>query len=461
VAEKSQRPSILIVDDDKNICKMIEAQLRKERKYEIKTALNGEACLNHIREELPELVLMDIQMPGIDGIETLKQIKEEDSRVPVVMMTAHGTIERAVQSMKLGAYDFLTKPFARDRMIVTIENALLNSSLKKEVAELRDELKNKYTFENIIGQSGPMQDVFRSLEKVINSNVTVLINGESGTGKELIARAIHYHSDTRANKPFVAVNCSALPESLLESELFGHEKGSFTGASGRRIGKFEQANGGTIFLDEIGLMSPATQSKMLRILQEREFERVGGNELIKVDVRVISATNQDLEEEMKKSTFREDLYYRISVFPIKLPALRERKQDIHLLAAYFLNKYAGQEGRELESISTDALDLLMAYNWPGNVRELENAVERAVVLASGPEISAKDLPAAVRSLGEKRIYESDNTLSSWIEKLEEEALKQALLECEGNISKTAKKLGIGRATIYRKAKKYGLPMVKG
>ena len=440
---------------------MIEAQLRKERKYEIKTALNGEACLNHIREELPELVLMDIQMPGIDGIETLKRIKEEDSRVPVVMMTAHGTIERAVQSMKLGAYDFLTKPFARDRMIVTIENALLNSSLKKEVAELRDELKDKYTFDNIIGQSGPMQDVFRSLEKVINSTVTVLINGESGTGKELIARAIHYHSNTRANKPFVAVNCSALPESLLESELFGHEKGSFTGASGRRIGKFEQANGGTIFLDEIGLMSPATQSKMLRILQEREFERVGGNELIKVDVRIISAANQDLEEEMKKGTFREDLYYRISVFPIKLPALRERKQDIHLLAAYFLNKYAEQEGRKIESISTDALDLLMAYNWPGNVRELENAIERAVVLSTGPEISAKDLPAAVRSLGEKRIYESDNTLSTWIEKLEEEALKQALLECEGNISKTAKKLGIGRATIYRKAKKYGLPMVKG
>ena len=460
MVEKTPRPSILIVDDDKNICKMIEAQLRKERKYEIKTALNGEACLNNIRAEFPDLVLMDIQMPGMDGIETLKQIKEEDPRIPVVMMTAHGTIERAVQSMKLGAYDFLTKPFARDRMVVTINNALLNSSLKKEVAELRDELKDKYTFDNIIGQSGPMQNVFRSIEKVVNSNVTVLINGESGTGKELIARAIHYHSSKRSNKPFVAVNCSALPESLLESELFGHEKGSFTGASGRRLGKFEQANGGTIFLDEIGLMSPATQSKMLRILQEREFERVGGNELIKVDVRIISATNTDLEEEMKKGTFREDLYYRISVFPIKLPALRERKEDIHLLSAYFLNKYAQQEDKEMKGISTDALDLLMAYSWPGNVRELENAIERGVVLSASPEISAKDLPSAVRALGEKRIYESDNTLSSWIEKLEEEALKQALLECEGNISKTAKKLGIGRATIYRKAKKYGLPMVK-
>ncbi|MBN1999350.1 sigma-54-dependent Fis family transcriptional regulator [candidate division KSB1 bacterium] len=439
---------------------MIDASLRKERKYEIDTALSGEACMRILRDEIPDLVLLDIQMPGIDGIETLKRIKQEDSRIPVVIMTAHGTIERAVKSMKLGAYDFLTKPFARDRLLVTINNALMNSSLIKEVDELRSELKSKYTFANIIGQSGVMQDVFRSVEKVVDSNVTVLIQGESGTGKELIARAIHYHSKLRANKPFVAVNCSALPESLLESELFGHEKGSFTGASGRRIGKFEQANGGTIFLDEIGLMTPATQSKVLRILQEREFERVGGNELIKVDVRVISATNKDLEEEMKNGNFREDLYYRTSVFPIKLPSLRERKEDIPLISAYFLKKYCEQEGKNLEGINPDGLDLLMAYNWPGNVRELENAIERAVVLASGKEITAKDLPPAVRSLGEKRIYESDNTLASWIEKLEEEALRQALLECEGNISKTAKKLGIGRATIYRKAKKYGLPMVK-
>ena len=460
VEYKSKRPLILIVDDDKNICKMIEASLRKERKYDIQSALSGEACLRIIREETPDLVMLDIQMPGIDGIEALKRIKQEDARIPVVMMTAHGTIERAVQSMKLGAYDFLTKPFARDRMLVTISNALLNSSLRKEVDELRSELKTKYQFENIIGESGLMQDVFKAVEKVVDSNVTVLIQGESGTGKELIARAIHYHSEARANKPFVAVNCSALPESLLESELFGHEKGAFTGASGKRIGKFELANGGTIFLDEIGLMTPATQSKVLRVLQEREFERVGGNELIKVNVRVISATNKDLESEMKRGEFREDLFYRISVFPIKIPALRERKEDIPLLSAYFLKKYSDQETKRIEGVSPDSLDLLMAYNWPGNVRELENAVERAVVLSSGPEITVNDLPAAVRSLGEKRIYESDNTLASWIEKLEEEALRQALLECEGNISKTAKKLGIGRATIYRKAKKYGLPMVK-
>ena len=457
---KSKSYQVLIVDDDKNICKMIEASLRKERKYDVQTALSGEACLRNVRESIPDIVLLDIQMPGIDGIETLKQIKQEDPRIPVVIMSAHGTIERAVRSMKLGAYDFITKPFARDRLLVTVNNALMTSSLRKEVDELRSELKSKYTFDNIVGQSGIMQDVFRSVAKVINSQVTVLIQGESGTGKELIARAIHYHSKTRSSKPFVAVNCTALPESLLESELFGHEKGAFTGASGRRIGKFEQANGGTIFLDEIGLMSPATQSKVLRVLQEREFERVGGNELVKVDIRFISAANKDLEEAMKKGEFREDLYYRVSVFPIKLPALRERKEDIPLLAAHFLKKYSDQEGKELEGVSSDALDLLMAYNWPGNVRELENAIERAVVLSVGKEISAKDLPAAVRSLGEKRIYESDNTLASWIEKLEEDALRQALLECEGNISQTAKKLGIGRATIYRKAKKYGLPMMK-
>ncbi|MDZ7292507.1 MAG: sigma-54 dependent transcriptional regulator [candidate division KSB1 bacterium] len=457
---KAKRYSILVVDDDRNICKMIEINLRKEREYDVDVASSGEACLKMIRENIPDLVLLDIQMPGIDGIETLKRIRDDEPRIPVVMMSAHGTIEKAVQSMKLGAYDFITKPFASDRLLVTVRNALTTSSLKQEIDSLRSELKSRFQFKNIIGQSGKMQEVFRALEKVVNSNVTVLIQGESGTGKELIARAIHYHSPTRGNKPFVAVNCSALPESLLESELFGHEKGSFTGATGRRIGKFEVANGGTIFLDEIGLMTQATQAKVLRILQEREFERVGGNEMVKVDVRVISATNRDLEEAIKNGEFREDLYYRIAVFPIKLPPLRERKEDIPLLAAHFLDKYAKQENKEIEGIAPDALELLMAYNWPGNVRELENCIERAVVLASTREITPKDLPNSVRAIGEKKIYEADNTLSSWIEKLEEDALRNALLENGGNISQTAKKLGIGRATIYRKAKKYGLPMVK-
>jgi DNA-binding NtrC family response regulator len=451
--------TILVVDDDKNICKMIEITLQKEKCYEVLTALSGESCLRQIRENKVDLVLLDIQMPGIDGIETLRRIKEEDPGIQVVMMSAHGTIERAVQSMKLGAYDFLTKPFGSERLLVTVKNALLAGSLKREVEELRSELRGRYQFDNIIGQSGAIQEVKKAIARVLDSNVTVLITGESGTGKELVARAIHYNG-RRKNRPFVAVNCSALPESLLESELFGHEKGAFTGATQRRIGKFEQANGGTIFLDEIGLMSPSTQAKILRVLQEREFERVGGNELVRVDVRIISATNRNLEEAMKKGEFREDLYYRISVFPIHLPPLRERKEDIPLLAAHFLKKYSEQEGKQVDSISPDALELMMAYNWPGNVRELENAIERAVVLATTHEITPKELPASVRALGEKRIYESDQTLSSWIEKLEEQALRQALLECEGNISETARRLGIGRATIYRKAKKYGLPIGK-
>ena len=460
MANSERTYAILVVDDDRNINKLISDTLKLEKIYKVTPVLNGEACLKYLREYIPDLILLDIQMPGIDGIETLKRIKEYDPRITVVMMSAHGSIEKAVKSMKLGAYDFIPKPFDRDRLRITVKNALMTSSLEQQVSELRSELKQKYKFENIVGQSGAMKEVFKAVEKVVDSSVTVLIQGESGTGKELIARAIHYHGKTRADKPFVAVNCTALPESLLESELFGHEKGSFTGAQGRRLGKFEQANTGTIFLDEIGLMSPSTQAKVLRVIQEREFERVGGSELIKVDVRIISATNRDLEEAMKTNEFREDLYYRLSVFPIKLPPLREKKEDIPLLAAFFLNKYFEKENKKIEGISPDALELLMAYSWPGNVRELENAIERAIVLASTNEINARDLPPAVSSIGEKKIYESDNTLSNWIEKLEQEALTQALLENEGNISKTAKKLGIGRATIYRKAKKYGLPIKK-
>ncbi|NOZ60913.1 MAG: sigma-54-dependent Fis family transcriptional regulator [Calditrichaeota bacterium] len=457
MAEHKSLYQILIVDDEKHIAKLIEGYLKPEKKYDFSSVTNGEACLKYISEQIPDLILLDIQMPGIDGIETLRRIKEYDPRIPVIMISGLGSLEKAVQSMKFGAYDYIEKPFEdRNRLIVTVRNALMISSLQNEINELRQ----NYEFENIIGQSGAMKEVFKSMEKVINSKVTVLVLGESGTGKELVARAIHYHDKVRANKPFVAVNCSALPETLLESELFGHEKGSFTGAMTRRIGKFEQANNGTLFLDEIGLMSPATQAKVLRVLQEKKFERVGGNDLIDVDVRVISATNTNLEEAIKKNEFREDLFYRLNVFRIRIPPLRDRKEDIPLLAAHFIRKYSQQEEKEIVGVSPEALELLMAYNWPGNVRELENAIERAVVLASTNEIATKDLPTAVRSIGERKIYESDETLATWIEKLEEQALRQALLENEGNISKTAKKLGIGRATIYRKAKKYGLPINK-
>ncbi len=451
---------IFIVDDDKNIRRMIEVHLKKDKIYESMHASNGESCLKILQEEVPDLILLDIQMPGIDGIETLEQIKQQYSRIPIIMMSAHGTIDIAVRSMKLGAYDFITKPFSGDRLNITVRNALESNELRGEVEQLRRELQEKYQFKHIIGQSGAIQNVFRSVSKVIDSSVTVLLYGESGSGKELIARAIHYEGQKRRNKPFIAVNCSALPDSLLESELFGHEKGSFTGASQRRIGKFEQADGGTVFLDEVGEMAPSTQVKVLRVLQEREFERVGGNELVKVDIRLISATNKDLEEAVRKSEFREDLFYRLSVFPIKLPPLRERKDDIPLLIQFFIEKYTVREEKTVNSMSSDAIELMMAYHWPGNIRELENAIERAIVLVTTSEIVANDLPANVRVIGERRVVDTSKTLNSWIENLEEEALRKALLECEGNVSLTARKLGIGRATIYRKAKKYGLTIIR-
>ena len=451
---------IFIVDDDKNIRRMIEVHLKKDKIYESMHASNGESCLKILQEEVPDLILLDIQMPGIDGIETLEQIKQQYSRIPIIMMSAHGTIDIAVRSMKLGAYDFITKPFSGDRLNITVRNALESNELRGEVEQLRRELQEKYQFKHIIGQSGAIQNVFRSVSKVIDSSVTVLLYGESGSGKELIARAIHYEGQKRRNKPFIAVNCSALPDSLLESELFGHEKGSFTGASQRRIGKFEQADGGTVFLDEVGEMAPSTQVKVLRVLQVREFERVGGIELVKVNIRLISATNKDLEYAVRHIEFSEYLFYRLSVFPILLPPLRERKDDIPLLIQFFIEKYTVREEKTVNSMSSDAIELMMAYHGPGNIRELENAIERAIVLVTTSEIVANDLPANVRVIGERRVVDTSKTLNSWIENLEEEALRKALLECEGNVSLTARKLGIGRATIYRKAKKYGLTIIR-
>ena len=452
------RKTIMVVDDDKNTRRLIEDILKKTRRYDVIQAANGEACLKKLDEEDIDLVLMDIQMPGIDGIETLQKIKERFDHLPVVMMTAHGTIERAVSSMKQGAYDFVTKPFQGERLKVTLKNALEANALESEVLSLRSELKDRTRMENLIGHSGVMQEVFRSVEKVVDSEVTVLVQGESGTGKELIARAIHNQCQARKDKPFVAVNCTALPESLLESELFGHEKGAFTGASSRRLGKFEQADGGTVFLDEIGDMSLSTQAKILRVLQEREFERLGGNSLVQVNIRLISATNQNLEEKVQEGSFRGDLFYRISVFPIKLPPLRERKEDIPYLSAHFIDRYTRREKKNVRGVENEALKVLMGYHWPGNVRELENAIERAVVLCTVAKIRKEDLPPHIIPFGESRMEYSGESLPEWIEQLEIEVLRKTLLEFEGNVTQAAKKLGIGRATIYRKAKKYNLPI---
>jgi DNA-binding NtrC family response regulator len=449
---------IMVVDDDKNTRRLIEDILTKTGRYKVIQATNGEACLHKLENEIVHLVLLDLQMPGIDGIETLKRIRRQFHDLPVIIMTAHGTIDRAVSSMKLGSHDFLAKPFPAERLRVTVKNALEASDLESEVKSLRSELKDRYQINNIIGQSKIMQNIFYAVQKIVDSEVTVLIQGESGTGKELFARAIHENCKMRRIKPFVAVNCTALPESLLESELFGHEKGAFTGAAAKRIGKFELANGGTVFLDEIGEMSQSTQAKILRVLQEREFERVGGNELIKVNIRLISATNKNLEEEVRKGNFRKDLFYRISVYPIKLPPLREKKEDIPLLIAHFIKRYNKREKKTVQGIQPEALKILLNYNWPGNIRELENTIERAVVITNTNTIVIDDLPPHVIAMGEKETIDIEETLPKWKEKHEIEILRKTLLEFEGNISKAAKKLGIGRATIYRKAKKYDLPI---
>jgi len=452
-----KKSRVLVVDDEKHVRKLVEDILSED--YSVSQAVSGESCIRKLSDTGADIVLLDLQLQGMDGIGALEKIKTLYPRMPVVIMTGHGTIEKAVSSMKLGAYDFLTKPFNAERLRITIKNALEASALESEVQTLRSELKNKYELSNIIGQSGVMQEVFRAVEKVVNSEVTVLIQGESGTGKELIARAIHNLCQDRTSNPFVAVNCTALPESLLESELFGHEKGAFTGAASRRIGKFELADNGTVFLDEIGEMSQPIQAKILRVLQEREFERLGGNALVRVNIRLISATNKNLWEMVRKGLFREDLFYRISVFPIRLPPLRDRKSDIPLLCGHFIKRYAAREKKVLKGIHPEALKLLMKYHWPGNVRELENTIERAVVITNGSEIHVEDLQPHIVAIGRGLAIEpSDETLPEWIEKLEIDVLRKTLLEYEGNISKAAKKLGIGRATIYRKARKYNLPI---
>ncbi len=457
---------ILVVDDDKNILRLIHAYLGKDE-YRIYNASDSHECFDMIERENPDVILLDLMIPGVDGIGIMERVKKFYPHIPIVMMSAHGTIETAVESMKVGAFDFVTKPFESNRLKVSIRNALLMGTLSQELHRLKSELYQQHDFGSIIGRSGKMQEIYRILEKITrSSNVTVLIMGESGTGKELVAKEIHLRTASRSMKPFIAVNCAALPESLLESELFGHEKGSFTGATERRIGKFEQANGGTIFLDEIGEMTPATQAKLMRVLQERELTRIGGRDLIKVDVRVVSATNRVLEEAVKKGLFREDLYFRLSVFPVTIPSLRDRREDIPVLAAFFMERFIKRERKtELKSIHHAAMEALVSYHWPGNVRELENAIERAVIISSGPEIMADDLPQMIQTWSLERKNPSsesyipmEGTLDEIIERVEEKVIKKTFADCQGNISEVARRLNIGRATIYRKAEKYGLPI---
>jgi two-component system NtrC family response regulator len=448
---------ILIVDDEKVQREILEGFLVKQG-YGAAAAEDGQKGLKEFKRGAFDLVLTDYRMPGMDGIELLKEVRRLNPEAVVVMMTAYGTVETAVSAMKEGAYDYLTKPIDLDELLLMVQRIEKEVGLDRENRALKEQLREKFKVDFIISTSRRLEEALNLAGRVAQSQATVLILGESGTGKELIARAIHY-SSPRADKPFVKVNCATLPENLLESELFGHEKGAFTGAAARRVGRFEQADQGSIFLDEIGDLSPSLQMKLLRVLQEKEFERVGSNQTIKSDVRVIAATNRNLEESIKKGTFREDLYYRLNVVTISLPPLRERKEDIPLLVEHFLKKYNRENKKAVTSLSKEAKDLLLQYDYPGNVRELENFIERAVVLCRGDTLTVQDLPLNLRqskaeaALGGAR---GGRSLPEALEEIERQWIVRALERSGGVQTKAAEELGISERVLRYKMKKYGL-----
>jgi two-component system nitrogen regulation response regulator NtrX len=449
--------TILVVDDEESIRLSLEGILLDEG-YRTLFACNGEDAINIAQMEDPDLILLDIWMPGIDGMETLAKIKEIRPQQSIIMMSGHGNIETAVKATHLGAYDFIEKPLSLEKVLLSIQNAMKVGHLMAENQELKAKINKTH---EMIGESQPILRMKKLIAVAAPSNGWVLITGENGTGKELVARAIH-HQSTRLGQAFVEVNCAAIPEELIESELFGHEKGAFTGATAARKGKFDQANNGTLFLDEIGDMSLKTQAKILRILQERKFERVGGNRTIEVDVRVIAATNKNLELEIREGHFREDLYFRLNVLPFHVPPLRERKDDIPRLANHFLNYFCSQESREIKCLSPAALQALVRYNWPGNIRELKNLIERMVIMTPELLIDYEDLPESIKSSGEEQeapITLGNISVSSYREAkelFEKQFLKQKLEENSWNISRTAEEIGLERSNLHRKIKSYEL-----
>ncbi len=450
---------IFIVDDEQAISKLISYWVKEKWKYDIEVFDNGENMLRKLQSR-PDLILLDIMLPGLDGVETLKRIMQFDENIPVIMLSAQGDIQTAVDTLKLGAYYYFTKPVDWQQLELSIRNAIKAYDLTKEVENLRENVKKEYSFDNIISADGKMQDVFKLVSKVLNNEITVLIYGESGTGKELIARAIHYNG-RRKEKPFVVVNCASIPRELLESELFGHEKGSFTGAHQRKLGKFEIANEGTIFLDEVGDLEMLLQAKLLRVIQERTFERVGGIETIKTDVRIISATNRDLKQAVNQKEFREDLYYRLNSFPISIPPLRQRRGDILVVANHFLNVMTKKLGKDIKGFTKKAYKLIYEYSWPGNIREMENTIERSIIISETNMIDVEDLPPHIRNAEGKGNYEYSGSLFSDdnvipFEKLKEESIRHALKTTNGNIVEAARKLQLGRATIYRLMEKYNI-----
>ena len=439
--------TLLIVDDDRANLESLERIFNRER-IEVVVAADGKQALEVLRRRRISVCLTDLMMPGLSGIELLRAARAVSPETELILMTAFGTVETAVEAMKEGAWDFVTKPFKRIQIVKAVRRALDQQSLVMENLALKAELQDSRRDRSIIGNSLAMRQTMDMVRQVAPSNATVLLLGESGTGKELFARAIH-NASTRANRPFIALNCAALPETLLEAELFGHEKGSFTGATARRQGRFELADHGTLFLDELGEMSPQVQVKLLRVLQEGEFERVGGTQTLRVDTRIVAATNKDLKGQVDAGTFREDLFYRLNVISIGLPPLRERKDDIPLLAHYFLTLYAGKNKKELVGISREAVEALLAWSWPGNVRELENAMERAVVLCRSDTITADDLPPHIRE-GDPERRHLIVPIGTPLEDIERMVIRETLVATRGDKKLAAQLLGIATRTIYRK-----------
>ena len=452
------RARILVVDDKENMLKLFAKVLGED--CELTTAAEGSRALALIETEEFDIVVTDLKMPGADGLEVLRAVKRRQPDTEVILMTAYATVADAVEAMKQGAYDYLQKPFDPDAAALTVSRALERKRLREQAANLRKELQAQHSFHSLLGKSRTMQDVYRLLEQAASMDITVLITGETGTGKELAARAIHYQS-ARKDRRFVPVNCGALPSELVESELFGHAKGAFTGATGAKQGLFEEAAGGTIFLDEVGELPLAVQVKLNRALQEREIRRVGDNTPTKIDVRIIAATHRDLKAEFQAGRFREDLFYRLHVFPVRMPALRERREDIPLLAAHFLEKHARNIRRKLKGFTTEALRTLTGYDWPGNVRELENAVERAVAVAGAQDVDVRDLPAELRDTRDgslpidtlvKMPYRE--ALATARDRFSRDYLVALMREFEGNVTRAAERAGVERESLHRLLKRY-------
>ena len=452
--------TILIVDDEKNYLTILSAVLEDEG-FEVLTALGGREALEVHKTSDLDLIVTDMKMPGMDGIELLEHIKSVDPDLPIIMMTAHGTVDKAVEAMQKGAYSYILKPFDNERLIIYVKKAISMYQVVKENRRLRDAVESQYHFGNIIGKSKKMRDIFDTIQKVAPAAATVLIEGESGTGKELVARSIHFNG-ARREKPFVAVNCSALAESLLESELFGHDKGAFTGAVATKKGRFELADGGTLFLDEIGELSPNLQVKLLRVLQEKVFERVGGVRTISVDIRIVVATNKDLQQEMQAGRFREDLYYRLNVVHIVLPPLKERQEDIRILVNHFIKKYASERESAAPVIGVDQeVDrLFYDYSWPGNIRELENVIERVMILCPGEIVRVSDLPKGFKDNVYNTLHlegiPADAKLYDTLAMIEKTLIELALKMSNNVQSHAAALLGIGKSGLNQKIKKYNL-----